>query len=170
MLNELVVEERKVVIKNQEYFINSVCSFQYLLQYLQWHNTGTCGSLNAESNAPRFMICDTRLFCDTLCRTEIQLLLIQTPGILIVVLETQFLWVPAAAHEWVHWGQGKELAEGMGVGQSLSMKLKNMHLPHPQPIKWYLARSLGWKGSCISTFAELTIALSLAQSWDSCIL
>ena len=25
------------------------------------------------------------------------------------------------------------LAEGMGVGQPLSMKLKNVHLPHPHP-------------------------------------
>jgi len=31
------------------------------------------------------------------------------PGILSLSLETQTeaaLWVPAAAHEWVHWGQG----------------------------------------------------------------
>lgn len=28
---------------------------------------------------------------------------------------------------------GKELAEGMGFGQPLSMKLKNVQLPHPHP-------------------------------------
>ena len=28
---------------------------------------------------------------------------------------------------------GKELAEGIGIGQPLSMKLKNVHLPHPHP-------------------------------------
>ena len=28
---------------------------------------------------------------------------------------------------------GEELAEGTGVGQPLSIKLKNVHLPHPHP-------------------------------------
>ena len=38
---------------------------------------------------------------------------------------------------------GKELAEGMGVGQPRSMKLKNVHLPHPHPNGGFSDSSLG---------------------------
>ena len=56
VLNDMVVEERKVVFEDQENFWNCVCSFQSWKQH--W-NTGTCGSLNTGSNAPRVITCDT---------------------------------------------------------------------------------------------------------------
>ena len=48
----------------------------------------------------------------------------------------------------------------MGVGQPLSMKLKNVHLPHPQPNGSFLELSLGGRLGPSFCFAALVVGLS----------
>ena len=59
---------------------------------------------------------------------------------------------------------GKELAEGMGVGQPLSMKLKNVHLPHPHPNGGFPDSSLG-RGLVLPVHvAALALGLSVVST------
>ena len=122
-------------LKNQECCINGVCSFQCLLQYLRWHNTGTCGSLNTESNVPSVMACDTSLSCLPLAYPAFP-----APQSLLLLMSES---TEVKVGEGTCWGDG--------CWTTSLYEAEECALATPTP-KWCLARSLGRKGSCISTF------------------
>ena len=56
----------------------------------------------------------------------------------------------------------------MGVGQPLSIKLKNVHLPHPHPNGGLWDVSFGRVPVLFLCLAELLARFSVEQLWDSC--
>ena len=134
----------------------------------QKRNTGTCGSLNTGSNAPRVMTCDTRSSSGT-CRLLNDLIVADTSSwkrIIISRDSNQSLPLSSCCCSWVslmrsRWGN--ELSEGMGVGQPLSMKLKNVHLPHPHPNGGFWDPSVG-EGLVLLPSGSLSISSSFPHT------
>ena len=56
----------------------------------------------------------------------------------------------------------------MGVGQPLSMKLKNVHLPHPHPKGGFSVPSLGGGVVLAVHIAALALGLSVVST-SSCV-
>ena len=139
----------------------------------QYWNNGTCGSLNTGSNAPRVMTCDTSS-SSGIHRLWNDLIVADTSSWNHIIMSwdsNRSRPLSSCCCSWVSPPRsryGNELADGMGVGQPLSMKLKNVHLPHPQPNGDFLHRTFG--GGLVLPLGLTALRVGLSESRWGCLL